>query len=188
MRKLGVFNNVSLDGYFVDDHGDMHWAYRDKPDAEWNAFVAGNASGEGELLFGRITYELMASYWPTPLAKQNMPAVAEGMNRMAKVVFSRTLDKVTWTNTRLVKGDLATEVRKLKAESGPDIVILGSGSIVSQLAREGLIDEFQIVVNPIVLGNGRTMFDGITQRPTLKLTRSRTFGNGNVVLNYEPAG
>jgi dihydrofolate reductase len=187
MRKLGVFNNLSLDGYFVDAHGDMHWAYRDKPDAEWNAFVAGNASGEGELLFGRITYELMASYWPTPLAKQNMPAVAEGMNRMPKVVFSRTLDKVTWTNTKLVKGDLATEVRKLKAESGPDIVILGSGSIVSQLSQEGLIDEFQIVVNPIVLGKGRTMFDGVRQRPRLKLTRSRAFGNGNVVLNYELA-
>jgi dihydrofolate reductase len=187
MRKLGVFNNVSLDGYFVDAHGDMHWAYRDKPDAQWNAFVTGNASGEGELLFGRITYELMASYWPTPLAKQNMPAVAEGMNKMLKIVFSRTLDKVTWNNTKLIRGDLATEVRKLKQETGPDIVILGSGSIVSQLAREGLIDEFQIVVNPIVLGNGRTMFNGVTQRPTLKLTRSRTFGNGNVVLNYELA-
>lgn len=187
MRKLGVFNNVSLDGYFVDAHGDIHWAYRDKPDAEWNAFVAGNASGEGELLFGRITYELMASYWPTPLAKQNMPAVAEGMNKMLKIVFSGTLDKVTWNNTKLIRGDLATEVRKLKQETGPDIVILGSGSIVSQLAREGLIDEFQIVVNPIVLGNGRTMFNGVTQRPTLKLTRSRTFGNGNVVLNYELA-
>ena len=187
MRKLGVFNNVSLDGYFVDANGDMRWAYRDKLDPEWNSFVAGNASGEGELLFGRITYELMASYWPTPLAKQNMPAVAEGMNRMPKVVFSRTLDKVTWTNTKLVKGDLATEVRKLKAESGPDIVILGSGGIVSQLAREGLIDEFQIVVNPVILGQGRTMFDRVTQRPTLKLTKSRAFANGNVVLNYEPA-
>jgi dihydrofolate reductase len=187
MRKLGVFNNVSLDGYFVDAHGDMHWAYRGKPDAEWNAFVAGNASGEGELLFGRITYELMASYWPTPLAKQNMPAVAEGMNKMLKIVFSRTLDKVTWNNTKLIRGDLATEVRKLKQETGPDIVILGSGSVVSQLAREGLIDEFQIVVNPIVLGNGRTMFNGVTQRPTLKLARSRTFGDGNVVLNYDLA-
>jgi dihydrofolate reductase len=187
MRKLGVFNNVSLDGYFVDAHGDMRWAYRDKPDAEWNEFVAGNASGEGELLFGRITYELMASYWPTPLAKQNMPAVAEGMNRMPKIVFSRTLDKVTWHNTKLLKGELATEVRKLKNEPGPDIVILGSGSIVSQLAQEGLIDEFQIVVNPIILGKGRTMFDGVKERVTLKLVKSRVFGNGNVVQDYEPA-
>jgi dihydrofolate reductase len=187
MRKLGVFNNVSLDGYFVDAYGDMRWAYRDKPDAEWNAFVAGNASGGGELLFGRITYELMASYWPTPLAKQNMPAVAEAMNRMPKIVFSRTLDKVTWNNTKLLKGDLATELRKRKNEPGPDIVILGSGSIVSQLAQEGLIDEFQIVVNPIILGKGRTMFDGVKERITLKLVKSRVFGNGNVVQDYEPA-
>jgi dihydrofolate reductase len=138
------------------------------------------------LLFGRITYELMASYWPTPLAKQNMPAVAEGMNRMPKTVFSRTLDKVTWNNTKLLKGDLATEVRKLKNEPGPDIVILGSGSIVSQLAQEGLIDEFQIVVNPIILGKGRTMFDGVKETVTLKLVKSRVFGNGNVVQDYEP--
>jgi dihydrofolate reductase len=128
----------------------------------------------------------MASYWPTPLAKQNMPAVAEGMNRMPKTVFSRTLDKVTWNNTKLLKGDLATEVRKLKNEPGPDIVILGSGSIVSQLAQEGLIDEFQIVVNPIILGKGRTMFDGVKETVTLKLVKSRVFGNGNVVQDYEP--
>jgi dihydrofolate reductase len=128
----------------------------------------------------------MASYWPTPLAKQNMPAVAEGMNRMPKTVFSRTLDKVIWNNTKLLKGDLATEVRKLKNEPGPDIVILGSGSIVSQLAQEGLIDEFQIVVNPIILGKGRTMFDGVKETVTLKLVKSRVFGNGNVVQDYEP--
>jgi dihydrofolate reductase len=129
----------------------------------------------------------MASYWPTPLAKQNMPAVAEAMNRMPKIVFSRTLDKVTWNNTKLLKGDLATELRKRKNEPGPDIVILGSGSIVSQLAQEGLIDEFQIVVNPIILGKGRTMFDGVKERITLKLVKSRVFGNGNVVQDYEPA-
>ncbi|MGA9475703.1 MAG: dihydrofolate reductase family protein, partial [Terriglobales bacterium] len=121
MRRLGVFNNVSLDGYFVDAHGDMRWAYREKPDPDWNAFVAGNASSDGQLLFGRITYELMASFWPTPQAMQGMPAVAEGMNKMPKIVFSRTLDKVTWSNTKLLKGDLAAEVRKIKSEPGPDM-------------------------------------------------------------------
>jgi dihydrofolate reductase len=186
MRKLSVFNNVSLDGYFVDADGGMRWAYRDKPDPEWNAFIAGNASGEGQLLFGRITYELMASYWPTPQAEQNMPAVAEGMNKMPKVVFSRSLDKVTWNNTKLLKGDLAAEVRKLKKEPGPGMVILGSGSIVSQLAQEGLIDEFQLAMIPIALGKGRTMFDGLKQNLHLRLTKSRAFGNGNVVLWYEP--
>jgi dihydrofolate reductase len=187
MRKLAVFNNVSMDGYFVDANGSMSWAHTANPDAEWNAFVGGNASGEGQLLFGKITYDLMASYWPTPQASQNMPTVAEAMNKMPKVVFSRTLDKVTWSNTKLLKGDLPAEVRKLKNESGPDIVIFGSGSIVSQLTQEGLIDEFQIVVVPVILGKGRTMFEGIKEKLNLKLTKTRSFGNGNVVLWYEPA-
>jgi dihydrofolate reductase len=186
MRSLIVFNHVSLDGYFVDKKGDMRWAH--KQDPEWNEFVAGNARGGGVLLFGRVTYEMMASYWPTPMAAQNSPAVAERMNNLQKVVFSRTLDKVSWKNTKLVKGDLATEVRKMKHESGEGLVIMGSGTIVSQLAQEGLIDEFQIVVCPIVIGSGRTLFDGITEKLNLKLTKSRTFGNGNVYTCYEPAG
>jgi dihydrofolate reductase len=184
MRRLIVFNQVSLDGYFADMNGDMSWAH--KQDAEWNAFVADNASGGGLLLFGRITYELMASYWPTPHASQNAPLVAERMNNLPKVVFSRTLDKASWSNTKLVKGDMAAEVRKIKQEPGPDMAILGSGSIVCQLAQEGLIDEYQIVMNPVVLGQGRTMFEGIKEKLTLKLTRTRTFGNGNILLCYEP--
>jgi len=118
---------------------------------------------------------------------KNNPAVAEGMNRMPKAVFSRTLDKASWSNTMLVKGDLAAEVRKMKTESGPDMVILGSGSIVSQLAQEGLIDEYQIALSPVVLGRGKTMFEGVDKKLSLKLTKSRTFGNGSVFLCYEPA-
>jgi dihydrofolate reductase len=186
MRKLIVFNHVSLDGYFVDSNGDMSWAHADHQDAEWDAFVAENASGGGVLVFGRITYELMASFWPTPFAIENMPVVAEGMNSMPKVVFSRTLDKASWNNTKLVKGDLAAEIRKMKQEAGEGMAILGSGSIIPQLAQEGLIDEYQIVVNPIVLGKGRTMFDGIKEKLSLKLTKTRAFGNGNVLLCYEP--
>jgi dihydrofolate reductase len=101
-------------------------------------------------------------------------------------VFSRTLDSVSWQNTRLVKGNLAEEVRKLKQEAGEDMVIMGSGSIISQLAPENVIDEYQMVVNPVVLGAGRTMFDGIKEKLNLKLTNSRTFGNGNVLLCYQP--
>jgi dihydrofolate reductase len=186
MRKIIVFNSVSLDGYFTDPNGDMSWAHAGSDDAEWNAFVGANASGSGQLLFGRITYELMAGYWPTPQALQNNPVVAEGMNRMPKVVFSRTLDNVSWSNTTLVKGDLASAARKLKQEPGPNMVILGSGSIVSQLASEGLIDEYQFVVNPIALGKGRTMFEGIPRKLNLKLTSTRSFANGKVVLCYEP--
>jgi len=186
MRKLAVFNHVSLDGYFVDANGDMSFAHRRSPDAEWDAFVAGNASGGGALVFGRITYELMAGFWPTPLAMESMPVVAERMNNLPKVVFSRTLHKAAWSGTKLVNGELIGEVRKLKGEAGDDMVILGSGSIVAQLAPHGLIDAYQIVVNPVVLGKGRTMFEGIRDKVPLKLTNTRSFGNGNAVLSYEP--
>jgi dihydrofolate reductase len=184
MRKLVVFNMVSLDGYFVDAAGDMSWAH--KHDDEWNTFVSGNASGNGMLLFGRVTYDMMAGYWPSPMALQNSPVVAKGMNAMPKIVFSRTLDKASWNNTTLLKGDLATEVKKLKAAPGPDMVILGSGNIVSQLAQLNLIDEFQLAISPIVLGKGRTLFETVPKRFNLKLTNSRTFGNGTVFVCYQP--
>lgn len=184
MRKLIVFNSVSLDGYFVDANGDMRWAHR--PDAEWNSFTTENASGGGVLLFGRKTYDLMASYWPTPMAMQKDPVVAEGMNNLSKVVFSKTMDKASWKNTRLVNSDMASEVRKMKEESGDGMAILGSGTIVAQLAQEGLIDEYQIALIPVVLGAGRTMFGSTKHRLNLTLQKTRVFGNGNVVLWYEP--
>jgi dihydrofolate reductase len=184
MRKLLVFNNVSLDGFIADVNGDMSWAH--SPDPEWQAFTAENAKGESQMLFGRKTYDLMASFWPTPQAIQGFPSVAEAMNKAPKVVFSRTLDNASWSNTRLVKGDPAAEVRKLKNEPGPGVVIFGSGTIVSLLAQEGLIDEFQIVVIPVVLGKGKSMFEGIKDKLPLKLTKTRSFCNGNVLLCYEP--
>jgi dihydrofolate reductase len=116
-----------------------------------------------------------------------MPEVAKGMNNLPKVVFSRTLEKAAWKNTTLVKGDIEAAVRKMKNEPGPGMVIMGSGTIVSQLTQAGLIDEWQIVVNPIVLGKGRTLFEGVRDKVALRRTNSRTFGNGNVVLSYEPA-
>jgi dihydrofolate reductase len=186
MPRLIVFNSVSLDGYFVDRHGDIRWAHNASPDAEWDAFVAGNARGGGMLLFGRKTYELMASYWPTPLAAQNDPAVAAGMNALPKVVFSRTLDRVSWAHTRLVKDDPVGEIRRLKAAPGPDMAILGSGTLVAQLTPERLIDAYQMVVVPVVLGQGRTLFDGLAEPLRLTLTSARTFRNGNVVLSYAP--
>jgi dihydrofolate reductase len=186
MRKLVVFNSVSLDGYFVDRAGDMSWAHNPNRDEEWEAFGAANASAGGLLVFGRITYELMQSYWPTPGAVRNDPLMAERMNNLPKVVFSRTLNEVSWNNTKLVKDGLEAEIRSLKIEPGPDIAILGSGSIVLQLTRAGLIDEYQFVVVPVVLGAGRTMFDGLKEKLTLKRTKTRTFGNGNVLLCYEP--
>ena len=186
MRKLVVFNNVTLDGYFAGMNGDLGWAKRDQPDAEYHAFVADNAQRGGLLVFGRITYDMMASYWPTPLALQNDPEVAERMNRLPKVVFSRTLSQASWSHTTLVKGNLAAEIRRLKQAPGPDMTILGSGSLIAQLAPQGLIDAYQLMVNPVVLGQGRTMFDGIPEPLSLRLSQTRAFGNGNVLLCYEP--
>jgi dihydrofolate reductase len=186
MRKLVVFNHVSLDGYFVDAKGDMSFAHRHTPDPEWDAFVAGNASGGGLLVFGRVTYELMAGFWPTPAAAASMPAVAERMNDLPKIVFTRTLVRASWNNTTLVKGDPAGEIRRMKRVVGEDMTILGSGSLVAQLTPHRLIDEYLLVVNPVVLGRGRTLFEGVTEQVPLRLTGTRTFGNGNVLLTYRP--
>ncbi len=181
MKKLTVFNLVTLDGYFAGQGGDISWHNVDDEFQE----LAKEASNSGNtLLFGRVTYELMAGYWPTPEAIKNDPIVARGMNSAAKIVFSRTLDRVDWNNTRLVKSDMLSEIRKLKQEPGKDLTVLGSGSIVSQLAQERLIDEYQILLNPVVIGKGKTMFEGVKAPFSLKLTRSRVFGNGNVLLNY----
>jgi len=183
MRKLSVFNNLTLDGYFTDKNGDMSWAH--KNDEEFNSFVQQNAKTGGELLFGRVTYEMMASYWPTAMAQESMPLVAEKMNSLPKIVFSKTLAKAVWNNTQILSGNLASEVLRLKKKPGRDMVIFGSGTIVSQLAQADLIDQYQFVLHPIAIGAGRTLFDGLTRRLSLKLTRQRIFANGSVFLCYE---
>jgi len=185
MRKINVFETVSLDGYFTDEKSDMSWAH--KRDEEWTAFSSSNAGGDAELLFGRVTYEMMAAFWPSPQAAQTLPEVAKGMNRMRKYAISRTLTNVGWQGTTLLKGDLISEVQRLKEQSGPDLLILGSGSIVSQLTEKRLIDHYQIVVSAIVLGRGRTLFETVKDKLPLKLTSTRQFKNGNVVLTYDPA-
>ena len=185
-RQLGAFLHISVDGYYCDLRGDMGFAHKPPGDTEWNEFVAGNASGGGMLLFGRTTYDMMAAWWPTPMARQAMPEVAAGMNATPKVVFSRTLKSAEWSNTILVKEGLVEAVRRMKSESGPDMTILGSGSIVAQLAGAGLVDAFQIVVNPVALGAGRSLFAGLPDPLPLRLTKTRVFANGAVVLWYAP--
>jgi dihydrofolate reductase len=182
MSKLIVFSSISLDGYFTDAHGDMSWAHHS--DAEWDDFVASNARHESTLLFGRVTYQQMASFWPTAAARQMAPDVATGMNRASKIVFSRSLKEASWSNTRLLSDGMAEAVRGLKRDSGQDLVVLGSGSVVSQLAQEGLVDEYQLVLVPVVLGAGRTLFDGLRNRLALQLVKTRAFKNGNLVLSY----
>jgi dihydrofolate reductase len=116
-----------------------------------------------------------------------MPVVAERMNNGPKVVFSRTLAKADWNNTRLFEGDLSEVIRKLKSEPGPGLVLMGSASIVAQLAQRDLIDSYQLVINPVVLGAGKSMFTGLERRLALKLSNTRVFKNGNVVVSYERA-
>ncbi len=136
---------------------------------------------------GRITYDLMKSYWPTPLALQTNRVIAEQMNAMPKLVFSRTIGESSWANTQIVKADIVAEIRQKKSGAGKDMSILGSGSIVSQLAEVGLIDEFLMVVIPVVLGNGHTPFVTCKKRLDLHLTNTRAFKNGNVLLTYQPS-
>lgn len=183
MRKLFVFNLVTLDGYFEGPSREIDWH---NVDAEFNKYAVDMLNSVDTLLFGRVTYELMASFWPTPDAIKNDPIVAEKMNSLPKIVFSRTLDKVAWHNTRLVKDNIEEEIEKMKQLPGKDMALLGSGSIVTQFAQRGLMDEYRIMVNPIVLGDGKTLFRGIKDRLRLKLMKTRTFANGNVLHYYEP--
>jgi dihydrofolate reductase len=182
MRSISVFNLVTVDGFFAGSNGDISWHNVDDEFQE----MAIKVSNSGHLLlFGRVTYELMAGFWPTAEALKNDPIVAAGMNKSTKIVFSRTLAKADWNNTRLVNGDMVSEVRKLKQEPGPEMAVLGSGTIVSQLTQEGLIDEYNFMVNPVALGSGKTMFEGLKEKVMLKLINSRVFKNGNVLLTYE---
>jgi dihydrofolate reductase len=183
VRKLSVFNFVTLNGYFEGPKGSVHWH---RHGAEENEYASENLNGGGMLLFGRVTYEMMAGYWPTPIAIQNDPVVAAGMNSADKVVFSRTLKKTEWNNTRLISDNIAEAIRALKQTPGKDMTILGSGSIVAQFAEHNLIDEYQIMVDPVVIADGTPIFKGIARKLELKLTGTRTFKSGVVLLCYRP--
>jgi dihydrofolate reductase len=183
MGKVSVFNFVTLNGYFEGPKRDISWH---RHGVEENAYAVDAIKSGNMLLFGRVTYEMMANYWPTPLAMKNDPVVAEGMNKAEKIVFSRTLKKAEWSNTRLVKENLAEEIKKMKKMPGKNMTVLGSGSIVTQLAQLGLIDEYQIMVDPVLLGDGTPMFKGIKEKLDLKLIAAKTFKSGVILLSYEP--
>jgi len=137
---------------------------------------------------GDRTYELMKSWWPIQQAKQANPEVAKYMNETPKVVAAHEAFKPDWNNTIVVSGDVAGEVRKLKERSGKRIVILGSNTLCVSLMQHGLVDEFQIMMNPIALGNGTPLFKGLRQRAELRLSKTRDFKSGNVLLTYTSAG
>lgn len=188
MRKLTVFNSISLDGYFTDPDNDMSCFHR-RADAEWNRFTAQNAAGSGRsvFLFGRTTYEMMRSFWPTEQARAMLPEVSAAMDRADKVVVSRTLTDPGWVNARVLGGDLARGVRQLKETAAGDILIMGSGSLVAQLTTARLIDSYTFVIWPFLLGAGRTMFEGVKGIVDLVKVDEKQFTNGNIVATYQLA-
>ncbi len=183
MRRVLFFMMISLDGYFEGKDRDISWH---NVNEEFNDFAISQLQEVDTLLFGRVTYEMMASYWPTPDARSNDPIVAEKMNSTPKIVFSRSLSDVKWENTRLIKGDFAAEVTRLKAQPGKDMIIFGSSNLAVSFLEHGLLDECRIMVNPVVLGEGTSVFQGVHDRLSLKLLRTKVFHSGNVLLYYQP--
>jgi dihydrofolate reductase len=183
MRKVFLFNMTTLDGYFEGLHQDISWH---NVDDEFNQFAIEQLKQVDTLLFGRVTYQGMASYWPTELAIKDDPEVAGLMNSLPKIVFSRTLDRADWNNSRLVKENPAGEVLKLKEQPGKDIAIFGSSNLAVTLAESDLIDEYRLIVNPVFLGDGTPLLKGIKEKLNLKLINSRVFTSGNILLYYTP--
>ncbi len=175
---------ISVDGYFEGPNREIDWH---NVDNEFNEYAIATLNSLDTLLFGRVTYQLMAGYWPSTEATKDDPIVAAKMNSLAKVVFSKTLASVEWNNSRLVKDNFAQEVARLKNMPGKDMAIFGSSDLALNLIDAGLIDEFRIMVNPIILGKGKSLFQGMNHRLKLKLIESRQFNSGNVLLIYRSA-
>ena len=181
MRKLVMWNLVTLDGYF---EGPKSW------EIDWHESVWGDelerlsieqARSADTLLFGRVTYEGMAAFWPSQKGE-----IADFMNSVPKVVFSRTLEKAEWNNARLVKGDAAEEVARLKQQPGKDILIFGSANLSAALTGHRLIDEYRLCVTPLLLGRGNPLFKANPDRMRLRLVEARPLKSGGVILRYEP--
>jgi dihydrofolate reductase len=189
MRRVIVSNIMSLDGFVSGPNGELDWFVH-------AGFVKGTELGEyartiinniDAILLGRLTYEEFSSYWPT--AKNDDPVITERINNLPKFVFSRSLKQVAWGDwgtARLVKEDAAAAVSKMKREPGKDMVIYGSATLVSVLMKAGLIDEYQLVVYPVVLGKGRPEFMDLNERHPLSLMDVKQFKSGAVKLVYQP--
>ena len=172
MRRIVMFNNVTADGYFASPDGKLDWAAHDE---EIGKASASAGPGMDTVLFGRRTYEMFAAFWPHALdnpvtapdphspagRSQAMRDYAVFLNEATKIVFSRTLKDVTWKNSHIVRELDPREIEAMKRQPGKDMIVFGSGSIVSQLTPHGLIDEYQMVVGPVLLGSGRPLFSGL---------------------------
>lgn len=170
---------VSVDGFFEGPNHDISWHTVDE---DFNDFAIKQLEEVDLLLFGRVTYELMASYWPTPDALRDDPEVAGLMNKTPKIVISKSLKTADWENTKLVH-DLK-EIRKLKGRDSKAIAVFGSSNLCVSLIKAGLLDEIRLMISPTVLGQGTSLFQGLNEKLDLRLTKSKTFTNGNVLLNY----
>lgn len=181
MAKLSTFNFLTLNGFYKGPDEDISWHHFSQDEQQMSDELSNRGS---TLLFGRITYQMMAHYWPSEAALKNDPLTAKGMNESKKVVFSRTMQQAQWQNTTLLKGDLLDEVRQLKASSDSNLTILGSGQIVTQLAEAGLIDSYSFLINPIAIGSGVSIFAGLSKKLELQLEAARPMKSGNVLLTY----
>ncbi len=178
---------VSADGYFEGLDHDISWH---NVDDEFNEFSIEQMSLVDTLIFGRRTYELMESYWPTEGARRDDPKVAEFLNTLPKIVFSRSLKKVEeteyWRNVTLMHAVNSEEIKKLKQKPGKDMAIFGSNNLCVSFIEKGLLDEIRIIVNPVVLGSGNALFAGLNKKLNLKLIKTKTFKSGNVLLYFQP--
>lgn len=179
MRNLIWFNMVSVDGRFEGPDHNLDWH---NTDDEFNQFAVEQLDSAGLLLFGRVTYEMMADFWPTHV--EDDPQVADRMNTLPKIVFSRLLKRVEWNNTRLIKSDPVAEVEQLKQQPGKDMFLFGSANLAKTLVNSGCIDEYRLMVNPIILGQGTLNFQDVQSPVPLELISTRAFSNGNVLLSY----
>ena len=181
MGKLMQWNVISLDGYFEGEKSwDVEW-FHSFFHGELEEFSIEQLRHAGALLFGRITYEGMAAYWQTATG-----VVADYMNRLPKVVFSRTLERAEWNNTRLIRDNAAEAAAKLKREVDGDLFVFGSGNLCAALLEAGLFDEVRLAVTPIILGRGATLFGRDLSRVRLNLLEARALSSGTVILRYEP--
>jgi len=183
MSNVVLFMATTLDGYFEGPNQEFDWPLVDD---EFNEFSIQQLSDSDGLLFGRKTFEFMASYWQSDEAKLDDPVTTELMNAARKTVFSSTLKTVDWNNSRVVREDTAGEIRKMRAAGSRDLLIFGSNEFARRLTSERLIDEYRIMVNPVALGGGRPLLSGLDARLHLRLGDVRTFRNGNVLLSYTP--
>lgn len=182
MQKLIVFNNLSIDGMFCDSRGSLDWAKHH--DEELTEYVQETRGEIAAYLFGRSTFEMFASFWPTPAGRSANPYFAELLTKGKKVVFSRRLKSATWANTVILpEADVAT-LADLKSSAQGDLLIFGSGTLVQSLTEKRLIDEYQLLVNPVAVGSGRSMFGPLAARLELSLVEAKPFTNGTVLLRY----